>query len=296
MKSDNALTIEGFIRQQRLPDDYARSVRDHFLPLVVRLLAERGQRDIRIVGINGAQGSGKTTLACLMQHALHQVAGLNVAVLSIDDVYLTHAERKSLAERVHPLLETRGVPGTHDIGLLSACLEQLRDLGGAEEMRVPGFDKSTDDRMPEESWRKVRGPVDLVILEGWCVGSGPQDDADLLDPLNDLERRHDESGMWRSYVNEQLRGLYAEVFAKIDYLVFLQVPDFESVYRWRLEQEQKLGSGENAGSAVMDEKEIAAFIQHYERITRHNLASVPSRADAVLELGRDHQCQSSYYL
>jgi D-glycerate 3-kinase len=291
-----ASLIEELIRQQQLPDNYSRSATKHFLPMVTRLLQERAERDIRIVGVNGAQGSGKSTLARLMKGALEQAAGLNVAVLSIDDVYLTRAEREALASRVHPLLQTRGVPGTHDIGLLSACLEELRALPGGAATKIPRFDKSNDDRLPEEYWQKVPGEVDLVILEGWCVGSTPQQARELVEPVNKLEETQDQSGIWRTYVNEQLQGAYANVFAKIDYLVFLQVPDFDSVYRWRLEQEEKLRSGENIGDSVMDEDEIAAFIQHYERLTRHNLASMPSQADVVLELGRDHQCQSSYYL
>ena len=162
--------------------------------------------------------------------------------------------------------------------------------------KIPRFDKSSDDRLPQKDWEEVSGEVDLVILEGWCVGSAPQQASELPEAVNLLEQQQDDKCIWRNHVNEQLQGPYADVFAKIDYLVFLQVPDFDCVFRWRLEQEQKLSAKKDTGESLMNEREIAAFIQHYELLTRHNLKSVPSFADVVLELGRDHQCQSSYYL
>jgi D-glycerate 3-kinase len=287
--------IANIIRQQQLPDIFALSAEQHFLPLISHLRQQRSARELRIVGINGAQGTGKSTLACLIQQVLKLTAGWNVVIVSIDDSYLTLAQRKELASRVHPLLRTRGVPGTHDIELLSNCLDGLCVLPSGSSLRIPRFDKSSDDRLPEQSWDEVCGPVDLVILEGWCVGSGPQAPEELLQPVNTLEERHDESSIWRSHVNQQLQGPYAEVFKKIDYLVHLQAPDFESVFRWRSEQEQKLRKSGSVGGSVMSDDEIAAFVQHYERLTRHNLATMPKMADVVLELDRDHQCQSSYY-
>jgi D-glycerate 3-kinase len=96
-------------------------------------------------------------------------------------------------------------------------------------------------------------------------------------------------------VNQCLEGPYAEVFAKIDYLVFLQVPDFDSVFRWRLQQEQKNRADDKGGSAIMNEEEVRQFIAHFERLTRHNLAAIPKIADAILKLDRDHRCFASYY-
>lgn len=287
--------IKKIIRQFELPDAFARSAEDHFLPLISHLGREMATRGIRLVGINGAQGTGKSTLAYLIQQVLGIGAARHSVILSIDDVYLTRAERQELASRIHPLLRTRGVPGTHDVELLRSCLDGLGGLADGESMRIPRFDKSSDDRLPEESWELVNGPVDLVILEGWCVGSPPQRPEELLQPVNALEREQDASSVWRSYVNEKLQGPYADIFARIDYQIFLQAPDFESVYRWRLEQEQKLQAKHAAGDSLMTGDEILAFIQHYERLTRHNLRAVPALADVVLQLGRDHQCEASYY-
>ena len=70
-----------------------------------------------IIGINGSQGSGKSTLADYLCTMLNERYQLRCVSLSLDDFYLTKLERQQLASQVHPLLETRGVPGTHDIPL-----------------------------------------------------------------------------------------------------------------------------------------------------------------------------------
>ena len=77
-----------------------------------------------VLGICGAQGSGKSTLAEALAERLER-DGLACAVLSLDDLYLTRAERERLARGVHPLLATRGPPGTHDTSLGIAVLDAL---------------------------------------------------------------------------------------------------------------------------------------------------------------------------
>jgi D-glycerate 3-kinase len=295
MHAEYRALIEDIIRQRQLPDSFALAAEEHFLPLANRIEQARKDSFVRLVGINGAQGSGKSTLSCFLQRALKLSGGLNVAVLSIDDVYLTQSERRILAEQIHPLFRTRGVPGTHDIGLLSSTLDRLSSLGKDESMRLPRFGKGSDDRLPQEDWEEITGPVDLTILEGWCVGTPPQPVDELEVPVNPLERLQDESLQWRQCVNQCLEGPYAEVFAKIDYLVFLQVPDFDSIFRWRLEQEQKLQAAEGNGSAIMDESELREFMHYFERLTRYNLVAVPKLADAILRFNRDHCCYASYY-
>jgi D-glycerate 3-kinase len=219
-----------------------------------------------------------------------------VAVLSIDDFYLTRAERRELAHSVHPLLATRGVPGTHDIAMLRECLARLRVLRRGERCRLPRFDKATDERAASSSWPAVTGPIDLVILEGWCVGSVAETDADLDAPVNELEADKDPDGRWRRYVNDCLKTDYAELFAELDALVFLQAPGFEAILRWRVEQEHKLTDtvGEH-GPAVMSDNDVREFVRHFERITRNNQSTVRSNADVVLELDEYHDCVASHY-
>ena len=249
-----------------------------------------------LLGINGAQGTGKSTLAAYLALALGESGRRNAAVLSIDDFYLTQVERRRLSQTVHPLLATRGVPGTHDVPMLRESLARLRELGPGEPYQLPRFDKAIDDRADESSWPTVSGPVDLIILEGWCIGSVAEPEEGLDEPVNELEADEDADGRWRRYVNERLRTDYADVFAGLDALVFLQAPGFEAILRWRIEQEQKLAASAGADAAgVMNEKQVGAFIQYFERISRHNLGAVRSNADIVLELDEYHDCVASHY-
>lgn len=238
----------------------------------------------QVLGLCGAQGSGKTTLArAVAQEAERR--GIAAATLSIDDLYLTRAERERLAQEVHPLLRTRGVPGTHDVALGIAVLAAL-DRG--EPASLPRFDKARDDRRPEAEWDRARANTELLILEGWCVGARPEDPAALRDPINALEAGEDPEGVWRAYANQALAGAYQDLFARIDTLVLLAAPGFDVVFDWRLQQEAELRERIGADApGLMDAAGVARFIEHYERLTRHILAEMPGRADLVVRLGRD---------
>ncbi len=271
-------------------------IEEHYLPLTLWVAERRSPGEKLLFGINGAQGTGKSTLADFLKLGLESGCQWRVAVLSIDDFYLTKAERHELSETIHPLLATRGVPGTHDMKLLSQSLDDLRALGEGERYRLPRFDKAQDDRADEQTWPSVTGPLDLVILEGWCVGSIAQDDSELAEPVNALERDEDPAGEWRRYVNDHLASDYADLFAQLDALVFLMAPGFEAIFRWRLEQEQKLvAAAPEDASSIMSEQRIEEFIQFYERITRDNLERLPGIADVVLELDESHDCVASRY-
>jgi D-glycerate 3-kinase len=236
-----------------------------------------------VVGVCGSQGSGKSTVCATLTDRLRQ-SGLTVANLSLDDLYLPLADRVRLSEQVHPLLRTRGVPGTHDAAL---GIETLDALGRAEPVLLPRFDKSIDDRRPRESWDSVRGPAQVVLFEGWCVGAKPQLPAALAQPVNALEANEDPNGHWRKYVNDALLGEYQQLFAKIDLLVLLAAPSFDVVLEWRTQQEHDLRAQKGDGAGVMSDAAIARFIQHYERLTKHTLAEMPSRADLVIRLAAD---------
>jgi D-glycerate 3-kinase len=235
-----------------------------------------------VLGLCGPQGSGKSTAARVMRRMLVE-RGCSCAVLSIDDLYLTLAERQDLARHVHPLLATRGPPGTHDVGL---GLKAFAALARPGEARLPRFDKGSDDRSPLAEWPFVRTPVDCLIFEGWCVGARPQPTERLAEPINALERDEDADGVWRRYVNDQLAGPYRRLFAPIDYLVQLRAPSFEQVLGWRAQQEAELKAA-GGGPRVMDEAQLTRFIQHYERISRWIDGEMPERADAVIDLEAD---------
>lgn len=264
-----------------------------YLPLAVWLAQRKPTGQTLVVGINGGQGSGKSTLCALLQLILRQGFGLNVAGLSLDDFYLTRAERRQLADGVHPLLLTRGVPGTHDVALALRVLAALKSAQSGDRVTIPVFDKARDDRCPPDQWRNVHGPVDVIIFEGWCVAAKPEDEAALRLPVNALEAEEDRDGRWRRYVNTRLQGEYAALFAQLDVLLMLKVPSLEHVFQWRCLQEEKLAAGlrdpAQPATHLMDAAAIRRFIMHYERITRHMLAEMPERADLTLLVDEAHQ-------
>jgi D-glycerate 3-kinase len=259
-------------------DAMAQNYASVYLPLA-DWLNQQHQNGMRIIGINGAQGSGKSTLCRLLALLLQQGFNKSVAVLSLDDFYLTREQRRKLTESIHPLLQTRGVPGTHDVDLAIATLKALKN---GLPVTLPCFDKSQDDRASESAWPAIRHSADVVLFEGWCVGALPQTAAQLVKPVNSLEAQQDAQGIWRQYVNTKLAGEYQSLFALLDVLLMLKVPSFDKVYDWRALQESKLQQG-------MDSEQLHYFIMHYERLTRYMLDEMPQRADRVLQIGDDHQ-------
>ena len=234
-----------------------------------------------IIGVCGSQASGKSTL-CSAAVAACQADGLAAATLSIDDIYLTRTEREVLAREVHPLLITRGPPGTHDVTLGNDIIDALRK---GEGTALPRFDKPRDDRAPPARWDKAPAGCEVLFFEGWCVGANPQTAAELADPVNSLEAEKDAAGRWRSYANACLAGDYQDLFARLDRLVLLAAPSFEVVLDWRIEQEEGLRArSDDEAAQFMNAAAIAKFIAHYERLTRHILAEMPARADLLVRL------------
>lgn len=240
-----------------------------------------GGRAPPVFAIAGAQGSGKSTLAEQMV-AAGMARDLDVVALSIDDFYLTRRERQRLAREVHPLLATRGPPGTHDIDLALSTLIAI-ERGDA---RLPRFDKLTDTRLPPSRWRRVRSRPDLIVFEGWCLGLRPQSDAQLAKPVNALEREHDADGRWRRWCNTRLAE-YAPLWARFDRLLYLQAPSFTVIPAWRAAQERSLAA--RRPGRGMKPAQIERFVQHYERLTRHGMETLPDIADRVVRLDAAHR-------
>ncbi|AEA98322.1 kinase [Alteromonas mediterranea] len=277
------MDIHGFLTTHQLPSSYAETAQKWFTPLCEQLLKhQEGATKPFIVGINGSQGSGKSTLTSFVEYYLSSVHGKQVVSLSIDDFYFDQSQRNALAIKVHPLLATRGVPGTHNIPL---ALDTLRNLDSGSRTLLPRFDKATDNPFPTEQWPVIASSPDFIILEGWCVGATPQSQSELKPPINHLEEVEDPLGIWRSFVNTELAGDYQTLFAKIDYRIMLKAPSFDCVYQWRLEQEHKLAKKAAKNSTgVMSDEEVANFVQHYQRITEHALRQLPKESDTVFYL------------
>ena len=202
--------------------------------------------------------------------------GLACAILSLDDFYLGHAARAELAQRIHPLCATRGVPGTHDLPLLEETLAALIAAGPDSSTPLPRFDKLADDRLPRDLWDDYTGRPDCLLLEGWCVGIRREDLAPWTGPINMLEAEHDADGRWLSWSLASLPS-YERVWVGIDLLVSIEVPDLDIVIDSRLRQEEGLAAA--SGRPAMNRAEIVRFVEHYERYTRALWAAMPQRAD-----------------
>ncbi|MET3652628.1 kinase [Dyella japonica] len=236
-----------------------------------------------VLGLSGLQGSGKSTLAREMK-AQAEIRGWPTEVLSLDDFYYSRSEREVLAHQVHPLLRTRGVPGTHEIELLLSVLAALPQASDKLPVSYPRFDKGRDTRVAPSKWPKVIRPPKLVILEGWALGLRPQLQSALEEPVNVLERDEDPEGVWRHWVNKQLRA-YQPLWRKLDALIVLQAPNWEIVRKWRSEQEEELLA--RHAPLAMDADTMARFLAHYERLSRHALATLAEQADTSVEYDDD---------
>ena len=249
-----------------------------FVDALARVVDEIQRRDIRTIGVSGSQGSGKSTFARILSKLLIMDSDQKNTILSLDDFYKTRTARAQLASTLHPLFFTRGVPGTHDADLM---LDAKNKLLQGRTVEVPVFDKGSDDRLSQS--RQV-GPVDLVILEGWCFSAIAQESEDLMLPVNELERLQDQEGGWRGAVNQQLAGPEYQQLFDVDLAVFFQAPDMESIVRWRLEQELRF----NQGKLSMQETQIREFVQFYQRLTDWMIVEMPGRSDIVIALDERH--------
>ena len=232
-----------------------------------------------LLGLSGLQGSGKSTLAREMKTQA-ETRDWPTEVLSLDDFYYSRSEREVLAHQIHPLLRTRGVPGTHEIELLLSVLAAMPQASDKLPVSHPRFDKGRDTRMPPSKWPNVTRPPKLVILEGWAIGLRPQTLASLDEPVNALERDEDDDGVWRHWVNKQLRA-YQPLWRKLDALIVLQAPNWEIVRKWRSEQEQELLA--RHAPLAMDADTMVRFLAHFERLSRHALDTLPDLADTTVE-------------
>ncbi|VUD40926.1 Pantothenate kinase [Thalassocella blandensis] len=292
----NKQTIEQIIKAEKLPGDFLGTVQNCYAPIAEEVAQSVNPAHTFVLGVQGCQGSGKSTLSIFLKSLLESQHQLTTAILSIDDFYLTKAQRLDLAQTVHPLLKTRGVPGTHDVQLAIDTINALKHLKPEETFAIPRFDKAADDRASQQAWDSISGPIQVIILEGWCVGLHAQKESDILDPINSLEINEDPTGTWRSFVNKQLQSEYQELFALIEKLVVLAAPSFACVKHWRSLQEQKLAEtlaqlspAEQAGKRIMSEAEVTRFISHYQRLTEHALNTLPVQADWLLALDEAHQ-------
>ena len=240
------------------------------------------------LGFSGGQGSGKTTTAGILKIILKKFFKRQIHVSSIDDFYKTLEERNKMSNKIHSLFKTRGVPGTHDINLVKKFFNFIKKEK-FRKIKLPKFEKARDDRLKKKYWHSLKKKPEIVILEGWCVGAKPQSNSLIRKPINILEKYEDRDLMWRKHVNEKLKKEYKKLFAMIDHLIFMKVPNFNMVFKWRLLQENKLRKKSYLKTKVMSYNEIKRFIMFYQRITLQMIKDLSKSASVVMLLKKNHE-------
>ena len=282
-----------FIKSQEVLSEPFRNkdaqLNDFYLP-IADFIKKNCKKNISIIGLSGGQGSGKSTISKILKIILKEKYNLEAAIFSIDDFYKTLGQRKKMAKIVHPLFSVRGVPGTHDTRLLLDCFKRLRKKKFKKVM-IPKFDKSIDNRLPKKKWQIIKKKPNVIIFEGWCVGATPQRNKDLNKPINILEKEKDKKKIWRNTVNNELKGEYKKIFSLTDLIIFLKVPSFKHVFKWRLLQENKLKFS-SKGRKIMNSKEIKNFVMYYERLTKHMLKNLSKKANTVIKIDNQHKLKS----
>ena len=284
-----------FIESQEIPNepfrDKLKQLNNFYIPICNMIYKKKFKnKKTRLIGLAGGQGSGKSTISQILKILLKEKFNLETVIISIDDFYKTLKERKKMSKNFSKLFLTRGVPGTHDTKMLLNHLKKLKKKSFSKIL-IPRFNKSTDDRCIKKEWMKVLKKPDIVIFEGWCVGAKAEKETGLIKPINELERQEDKNLIWRKKVNYELKNNYKKIFSLIDILIFLKVPSFDHVYKWRLLQEKKLKKN-SRGKKIMNNIQVKKFIMFYERITLNMLKTLGSIAKVLINIDTRHRLSS----
>ena len=256
-------------------------INDTYLRLFTKLQYKK------TIMIAGSQGSGKSTLSLIIKKYFQKFYSKNVVILSIDDFYLSSYQRKKLAKKFKTnLFETRGVPGTHNFKLLYETIDQL--IGKKFPVYSPTFDKVTDNT---KKYKRKISRADLIILEGWCVGSKTIDTKYLNQNINELEKNKDQNLIWRTAYNNFLDD-YQKIFNKFNYYVFIKLPNWENVINWKYKQELALRSLSNDNKL---KKKLYKFIQYYEKLSKWMSMTTPSYCNVLISLDKNQSIKNITY-
>ena len=271
-----------------------RMIKLFLIPLCFWISKKANKKKPYYVGLAGGQGTGKTTISSLIRIILAKYFKLNVFRISIDDFYKTRKERITLSKRVHPMLLTRGVPGTHDINMILNFFKKSKSKK-FKRLRLPTFNKAIDDRFNKKRWYDLKKRPDVIIFEGWCVGAKSEKNNTLKKTINSMEKAKDQKQIWRKYVNHQLKSKYKNLYSQLNCLVYLRAKNFSLLQKWRLKQERKLWVKSKVKSKIMSKRDVLNFMQTYQRITQNMFRYMPKYASVIFNLNTNHQIKSAVY-
>jgi D-glycerate 3-kinase len=287
-----------FIKSQETKADKfknkERLIKSFLIPLCFWINKKAENRRPYFVGLAGGQGTGKTTISTLIRIILNKYFRLNVFRISIDDFYKTREERINLSKRVHPMLLTRGVPGTHDVNMMLNFFRNSKSKK-FKRLKLPTFNKAIDDRFNKKKWYDLKKRPDVVIFEGWCVGAKSEKNNTLKKTINSMEKAKDRKQVWRKYVNNQLKSKYKNLYSQLNCLVYLKAKNFSLLRKWRMKQERKLWVKSKVKSKIMSREDVLNFMQTYQRITQNMFRNMPKYASVIFNLNSNHQIKSAVY-
>ena len=289
-----------FIKSQETKADKFKSkkkmIKSFLIPLCFWISKKADKKRPYFVGLAGGQGTGKTTISSLIKIILIKYFKLKVFKISIDDFYKTRNERINLSKRVHPMLLTRGVPGTHDINMMLSFFKKVKSKK-FKRLKLPTFNKAIDDRSNKKSWYELNEKPDVIIFEGWCVGAKSETNNTLKKTINSMEKTKDQKKIWRKYVNYQLKSKYKNLYSQLNCLIYLKAKNFNLLQKWRLKQERKLWikSKMKSNSKIMSKGDVINFMQTYQRITQNMFRYMPKYASIIFNLNSNHQIKSAVY-
>ena len=254
-------------------------INQYIVPIIKNINDSKNDKFI----IAGSQGSGKSTLTAVLKLVLEKFYKKKVMLLSIDDYYLSKNKRLKLSKKIHPLLITRGVPGTHNIAALR------KDIINFQKKKfpivAPLFNKLKDDI---SSKKKIIKKAEILLLEGWCCGSPPISRDYLFKNINRLESTLDKNKAWRQYYNSQLQKDYKKVFSLFDQQIYIQAPSFTYILKWRNAQE-KSNALKSKDEKFMKKTDLRKFIQHYEKLTKWMIKTMPAKADMLIKIDKNQK-------
>ena len=271
-------------------------IKNYLIPICFWIAKKADNKKPYFVGLAGGQGTGKTTISSIIKIILEKYFKLKVFKISIDDFYKTRKERIALSKKVHPMLLTRGVPGTHDISMMLDFFKKSK-AKKFKNMKLPNFNKAIDDRFPKNKWNTINKRPDVIIFEGWCVGARAETNKTLKKSINSMEKANDQKLVWRKYVNQQLKTKYKKLYSQLNCMIYLKAKNFSLLQKWRLKQEHKLWlkTKKKGGHKIMSKGDVINFMQTYQRITQNMFKDMPKFASIILILNSNHQIKTAVY-
>ena len=268
-KKDELIFIQKKLKKITNQDLDMEYIEENYLKILFKLKSKKK------IMIAGPQGSGKSSLSKLIKLYLEKFYDKSVIIICMDDFYLSKKQRTQLSKNIHPLFLTRGVPGTHDLGLMNKKIKQI--LNKEFPIYLPIFDKVSDTR--KRTYKKVL-KADVIIFEGWCAGAQPVNQNYLQKNFNNLEKNKDKNFIWRNSYNKYLNE-YQKIFSKFNYIIYFQFNHWDHVVNWKYKQELEL---RDKKKDLALKKYLKEFVQYYEKVSKWMHLKVPKYCNILIKL------------